>query len=90
MPAIHVLVSGKVQGVFYRKHTQQTGQALGLTGWVRNLDDGRVEILAEGDAEALKNLVAWCGKGSPKARVENVEVDEVEPSNGFSAFEVRR
>lgn len=68
----HLIVSGKVQGVFYRKHTRSAAKELGLTGWVRNLSDGRVEILAEGTEQQLAQLQQWCYKGSPRSKVTDV------------------
>lgn len=69
---IHITVSGRVQGVCYRAATQSTARRLGLCGTVRNLADGRVEIIAHGDSEALEQLVAWCWQGPPAARVTEV------------------
>lgn len=87
---VHILVSGKVQGVFYRATTKEVADRLGLTGWVRNLPDGRVEIVAEGEEDALKNLISWCWEGPPLARVDNVEV-RWEPYRGeYDSFSVRR
>lgn len=72
MSAQRILVSGRVHGVGYRDWTVRTAHRLGLTGWVRNLSDGRVEILAKGDDEALGALVEACNSGPPLARVEHV------------------
>lgn len=84
----HIWVSGRVQGVFYRGSTQQTAQSLGLTGWVRNLQDGRVEILAEGDPDQLQQLLDWCWHGPAAAEVSDVE-HRVEAATGrFNRFEV--
>lgn len=82
------LVAGRVQGVFYRVATQATAQRLGLTGWVRNLRDGRVELIACGAPEKLQELEHWLWQGPPHARVERVEAQEL-PSQGFSDFSVR-
>lgn len=85
----HMWVSGRVQGVFYRGSTQKRAEALGLTGWVRNLPDGRVEIVAEGNPEALQQLYDWCHDGPPAARVTEVE-RQVETATGtFADFGVR-
>ena len=74
MEQAHIFVSGKVQGVFFRKYTQKQAKALGLVGWVQNLPDGRVEATAEGKPEDVERLVQWCKtKGSPKSHVTNVE-----------------
>lgn len=80
------LVSGKVQGVFYRASTRNEARRLGLAGYARNLEDGRVEVLACGSVEDVERLVAWLRKGPPLARVENVEVREVnvEPPADFT------
>ena len=85
----HIWISGLVQGVWYRASAKDVARRLGLRGWVRNLPDGRVEIVAEGDEEALKALIDWCWEGPPLARVENVEV-VWEPYLGeFSDFTVK-
>jgi acylphosphatase len=67
------IVSGRVQGVFFRQSTADRAKALGLDGWVRNLPDGRVEGTAAGPAEALADLRGWLDRGPPAARVERVE-----------------
>jgi len=85
---LHIWVSGRVQGVFYRARTVEMASALGLTGWVRNLPDGRVEIVAEGDEPDLQELLEWCRQGPPMARVQEVRVEE-EPYGGeFDDFSV--
>ncbi len=71
---VHLWVRGYVQGVGYRAAVRQRGALLGLSGWVRNLPDGRVEIVAEGDEGALQQLIAWCNRGPEMAEVEAVEV----------------
>ncbi|UYZ61473.1 acylphosphatase [Hymenobacter weizhouensis] len=82
-------IHGRVQGVFFRQSSQAEARRLGLHGYARNNDDGTVTIEAEGPAEALAALEAWCQHGPPAARVERVEVvaDEV---RGYTEFEVRR
>ena len=90
MKRVHLLISGRVQGVWYRASTQQQAQQLGLVGWVRNLHDGRVEAVAEGLREALDALVRWAHDGPPAARVDQVAVSWSEPSGAFEGFEVRR
>jgi acylphosphatase len=72
---VHLVVSGRVQGVAFRAYTEDQGRRLGVAGWVRNLADGRVEILAEGPREALESLVAFCRRGPPAARVEGVQAE---------------
>jgi acylphosphatase len=85
----HVLVSGRVQGVYYRANTRDTAREHGVDGWVRNLDDGRVEAVFEGDRESVEALVAWCHEGSPRARVDDVSV-EYSDREGETGFEIRR
>ncbi len=70
-------VSGRVQGVFYRASTRQKAVALGISGYASNLDDGRVEVLAVGEAPAVQSLIEWLGVGPPGARVAAVAVGEV-------------
>lgn len=74
----HLWITGRVQGVYYRATTQTMAHQLGVMGWVRNLRDGRVEAVFEGEALAVAKLVQWCGSGPPNARVDEIEsVDEV-------------
>lgn len=82
------VVSGRVQGVFFRAATEDTARRLGLTGWVRNLPDGSVELVACGDESKLKELERWLWQGPPRARVEQVKSLEAEPQT-FSDFSVR-
>ncbi|MGH2728181.1 MAG: acylphosphatase [Actinomycetota bacterium] len=88
MPVVraHVLVSGYVHGVFFRHSMCQRARALGITGWVRNTADGRVEAVAEGAETDVKDLVAWCRCGPPHATVQDVEVSWESPSQEFSGF----
>lgn len=74
-------VSGRVQGVFYRASTRQRALELGLTGYARNLSDGRVEVLAVGDAAAVQTLLDWLSIGPPAARVAHVEVETLQPED---------
>jgi acylphosphatase len=84
----HVFVSGRVQGVYYRATTRETARKRGVDGWVRNLDDGRVEAVFEGDPGAVEAMVEWCHTGSPAADVEAVEVEYGDPK-GEAGFGVR-
>ena len=91
MPGVraHVLISGHVQGVFYRSSTQRQAHALGVRGWVRNLPDGQVEAVFEGDQAAVERILAWCRRGPPNAYVTDVDV-RYEPFVGeFTGFAVR-
>jgi len=72
------LVSGKVQGVFYRASTRDKARALGVSGWARNLPDGRVEVLASGPAEAVDALCEWLWEGSSASQVDAVECEAYE------------
>lgn len=86
---VRVFVSGRVQGVFFRATTTEEASQLGLSGWVKNLPDGRVEAVFEGDPDAVADMIQWCHTGSPRAQVEDVDVVEEEPA-GIDGFEVRR
>jgi len=84
-----VFVSGKVQGVFYRDATKKEADKRGARGFVRNLLDGRVEAVFEGDVSTVDAMVAWCGVGSPLSRPTFVERIDGEAEEGFGAFEIR-
>ncbi len=84
---IHVIVTGRVQGVFFRATTAQEAERLGLAGWVKNRTDGGVEIEAEGSEEALEALLAFCRRGPEHARVEDVRVVH-HPARGDQGFRV--
>ena len=71
-------IYGQVQGVFYRAWTAETARALGLSGWVRNRSDGTVEIVAQGEEEAVERLIHRCRQGPPAARVERIDVEETD------------
>lgn len=85
----HVTMSGKVQGVFYRANTRDTAREKGIDGWVKNLEDGRVEAVFEGPSDDVEAMVEWCHEGSPRARVDDVEVEYESPA-GLDGFEIRR
>ena len=88
--ALHVWVEGRVQGVFFRDFTQRKATSLGLTGWVKNLPDGRVEALFVGEEEACWRALGFAGEGPPSAVVTGVQhVWEDAPEAGFDRFEVR-
>ena len=86
---VHLWISGRVQGVFFRKTTQVVAKTLGICGWVRNLDDGRVEVVAEGEERDLKKLIEFCKRGPPLARVDGMDVKWEEYKGEFEKFEVR-
>jgi acylphosphatase len=85
---IHCYVTGQVQGVFYRATTESQASRLGLAGWVRNLPDGRVELVAQGPRARVTELRAWLAQGPASARVERVECQE-QPPGPESGFSVR-
>ncbi len=82
----HVFVSGIVQGVFFRQKTKRQAQNLGVMGWVRNLDDGRVEAVFEGEKNAVEALVEYCRHGPSSARVDRIEVDYEKFTGEFNDF----
>jgi acylphosphatase len=86
----HLLIDGRVQGVYYRESARQAATALGVTGWARNLPDGRVEAMAEGPREAVERLIAWCHQGPPAAHVTGVDVTWSEATGEFPAWTTRR
>ena len=86
----HVLFFGKVQGVFFRDNTRREAEKRNVRGWVRNLQDGSVEAVMEGDREAVEDLIAWCRTSQPRARVTEAKVSWEEPSGEFEGFVVRR
>jgi len=83
-----VMVSGEVQGVSFRDGTRSEAEGAGVSGWVRNRDDGTVEAVLEGSDEAVSAVVDWCGRGPSGASVSDVAVEEESPE-GLSGFEVR-
>jgi acylphosphatase len=85
----HVRISGQVQGVFFRDSTRQKAVELNLTGWVRNLPDGRVEAVFEGPSERVREILRWCEEGPRHATVEEVDADIEDASGDLSGFEVR-
>ena len=85
---LHAEIYGIVQGVFFRSATEQKAFSLGIRGWVKNRRDGSVEVLAEGEREALEALLNWCRKGPPTARVDRVEHSWDDFKGEFSSFSV--
>jgi acylphosphatase len=85
----HVIVMGKVQGVFYRAETASKAKQLNVTGWVRNLPDGRVEAVFEGEEINVRKIIDFCKRGPPNAYVVNVDVRRQEWKGEFDGFRVR-
>ena len=84
----HVFVSGKVQGVYFRQNTMRTAHELAATGWVRNLDDGRVEAVIEGAEDAVRKVVEWCHQGPAASKVDDVQVKYERYTGEFSDFAI--
>jgi acylphosphatase len=84
----HVFISGRVQGVFFRANTWKQARSLALSGWVRNLPDGRVETVFEGEDRAAQAMLNWSRTGSPPARVDGVEVAAETATGEFTGFEI--
>jgi acylphosphatase len=85
--AVDVTVTGLVQGVFFRAEAQQEAHRLGVAGWARNEPDGSVVAHLEGDPDAVEAMVAWCREGPTRARVDDVDVRDAEPT-GAQGFDV--
>lgn len=85
----HVLIAGRVQGVSFRYYTVQEAESVGVNGWVRNLWDGRVEAIFEGEAESVEHMVEWSKHGPPSAVVEDVDLQWQEAIDEFDTFRVR-
>lgn len=86
--AVHVYIEGRVQGVWFRGWTQQQAVKLGLSGWVRNLRDGRVEAVFAGESDKVGTMLALCRKGAPLARVDHITTTETDVPAG-AGFETR-
>ncbi len=89
MPAIHLVIKGKVQGVYFRASAMKKARILSITGWVKNMDDGAVEIIANGDAEALEQLKDWCYTGPPASVVHEIKITDI-GEQSFSSFIIKR
>ncbi|MEM2927981.1 MAG: acylphosphatase [Nitrososphaerota archaeon] len=84
----HVFISGLVQGVFFRWNTKKMADKLQLSGWVRNLPDGRVEAIFEGNKESIEKMIEWCKKGPSEAIVEKVEIIWEEYKSEYKGFKI--
>jgi acylphosphatase len=89
MATVHLLISGKVQGVFYRATAKEKALALNLNGWIKNTTDGNVEAVVSGDEAAVKAFVDWCRQGPDRAEVEHVSITP-KPDDGLTGFQVFR
>jgi acylphosphatase len=86
---VRVWVEGRVQGVAFRFYTRDTAIREGVSGWVRNLADGRVEAVFEGEAESVDRVVSWCRRGSPGSHVDLVTAEEETPQGEPGGFRIR-
>ena len=84
----HVFVSGKVQGVYFRQNTKEAAARHNVAGWVRNLPDGRVEAIFEGDEANVNEVIEWCHVGPPKAKVDDVSVKFEKHTGEFADFSI--
>lgn len=89
MKSLQCIVSGKVQGVYYRSWTFDQAESLGLRGWVRNLDDGKAEVLIQGDEAAAEEMKKRLRQGPPLSRVENVQAKWIDYDKTYDRFEIR-
>ena len=85
---VHVIVEGRVQGVFFRAFTKDEAVRLGLSGWVRNRSDGSVEALVEGESTAVDKMLQWFHQGSPHSVVDRVSITEEPPVGDSGTFEI--
>jgi acylphosphatase len=85
----HVLISGRVQGVFFRDYTLRAARERTVFGWVRNIRSGQVEAILEGEKAEVEDMIRWCHQGSPMSQVTRVEVDWQEYTGEFNDFSVR-
>lgn len=86
---VHVFIKGRVQGVFFRENTRAKAGELGVKGWVRNLPDGRVEMVFEGLKSSVERAVGWTKKGPPLARVDGIDIQWQESKREFDSFEIK-
>ena len=86
MASKHIVVHGQVQGVFFRQSAEDTAGDLGVAGWVRNRDDGTVEMVVEGEDDAVERMIAWAHEGPSHAQVTGVDVTDTEPQ-GLRSFD---
>ncbi len=85
----HIIVSGRVQGVYFRNRTQKQAAKLNILGWVKNLGDGRVEAIFEGEKGQVEKIINWAQRGPLFAQVKELKVERQDYKGGFSSFEVR-
>ncbi|MEM0493259.1 MAG: acylphosphatase [Candidatus Thermoplasmatota archaeon] len=86
--SIRVKITGRVQGVWFRSNTKQKADELGLVGWVKNMDDGSVEAVFQGEEDKINDIVKWCYKGPPLARVDKVYIKNEGLTESYKSFEI--
>ena len=86
---VHVIISGRVQGVWFRASTKSKAEQFGITGWVRNTSDGNVEAVFEGNKKIIEEMLEWCNHGPPLAKVDNIEVEKQPANDEFDKFSFR-
>lgn len=89
MIQLHLIISGQVQGVFFRMNAKKRADELGLVGWVKNCDNGSVEMVLQGEKDVLERFVEWCRKGTDLAKVEGVEEDWGEVEKKYTGFQIK-
>ncbi len=85
---VHAIISGRVQGVFFRMETRRAAERFGVNGWVRNRPDGTVEAVFEGDSEKVDQAVDWCKNGPPMALVSDIKIDEIDYTGEYKDFSI--
>ncbi|MGC9195827.1 MAG: acylphosphatase [Syntrophobacteraceae bacterium] len=85
---VHVWIRGRVQGVYFRAYARDAGRLIGVEGWVRNLPDGRVEAVFEGDPHKVDEMLEWCRNGSPLSRVEALAIEYETYTGEFKSFSI--
>ncbi len=89
MNALHLIIHGRVQGVWFRASTQGVANQLGIKGWVRNTPDGAVEAHIQGEDSSVEKMLSWCYQGPPGARVDLIDISRVNPDAEYTAFNIR-
>lgn len=89
LKAVHVVISGKVQGVWFRANTKQQAEQRNVSGWVRNTSDGKVEVVFQGDEQSVDALIFWCHQGSPMSNVTDVTVESLDTDEEIQGFNIR-
>ena len=87
---VHLIITGRVQGVWYRSYTKDKAQKIGLTGWIRNLENGDVEAIFEGEEKAIEEMIVWCYSGSPLAEIDDIQTMYEKFSDEFEEFTIQK